>query len=72
MKIYIYIIIVIIIYFYIVKNNLYTLTNIQHIYFWGIISIILLLCYLFIKEKRFIYKVLKNINSVDKKGYYLI
>ena len=70
MKIYIYLIINIIIYFYILQKNLYVLTNLHHIYFWGIISIILLIIYLMKYHKYHFYKFLQNINDVHKKPYY--
>ena len=70
MKIYIYLIIAIIIYFYILQKNIYVLTNMHHIYFWGIISIILLIIYLMKYHKYHFYKFLQNINDVHKKPYY--
>ena len=70
MKIYIYIIIAIIIYFYIIKNQTYILTREHHMYFWGAIAIILLLCYLMKYHKYHMYKFFKNLNDVDKKPYY--
>ena len=70
MKIYIYLIIAIIIYFYILQKNIYVLTNLHHIYFWGTISIILLIIYLMKYQKYHFYKFLQNINDVHKKPYY--
>ena len=55
MKIYFYIIIAIIIYFYIFKYNIYILERNHHIYFWGVIGCILLLCYLIKYHKYHIY-----------------
>lgn len=70
MKIYIYLIISIIIYFYIIKNNIYTLSTNHHMYFWGTIFIILLIIYLLKYHKYHFYKFLQNINEVNKKPYY--
>ena len=70
MKIYIYIIIAIIIYIYIIKNQTYILTREHHMYFWGIIGILLLLCYLMKYHKFHMYKFLYNIKQVDDKPYY--
>ena len=70
MKIFFYIIISIIIYFYIFRNNIYILERNHHIYFWGTIGIILLLCYLMKYHKYHMYKFLYNIKQVDDKPYY--
>ena len=72
MKIYFYIIIAIIIYIYILRNNIYILERNHHIYFWGVIGIILLLCYLMKHHKYHMYKFLYNIKNVDDKPYYYI
>ncbi len=70
MKIFFYIIISIIIYFYIFTNNIYILERHHHIYFWGTIGFILLLCYLMKYHKFHMYKFLYNIKQVDDKPYY--
>ncbi len=70
MKIFFYIIISIFIYFYIFTNNIYILERYHHIYFWGTIGFILLLCYLMKYHKFHMYKFLYNIKQVDDKPYY--
>ena len=70
MKIFIYLTIAIIIYFYILQKNIYVLTNLHHIYFWGSIAIILLIIYLMKYHKYHVYKFLQNMKDVDKKPYY--
>ena len=72
MKVYIYIIISILIYLYIIKNNTYILTRDHHLYFWGIIVIILLLGYLMRYQKYHMYKFLKNLKEIDEKPYFYI
>lgn len=70
MKIFIYLTIAIIIYLYILQKNIYVLTNLHHIYFWGAIAIILLIIYLMKYHKYHVYKFLQNMKDVDKKPYY--
>lgn len=70
MKIFIYITIAIITYFYILKNNIYTIERNHHLYFWGIIGSILIICYLMKYHKYHMYKFLYNMKKVDEKPYY--
>ena len=72
MKILIYIIISILIYIYIMKNNTYILTRNHHLYFWGTIIGILILCYFMKYHKYHVYKFFKNLKEIDEKPYYSI
>jgi hypothetical protein len=70
MKIYIYIIIAIVIYLYIIKNDIYIIDRTHHMYFWGIIGGILLICYLMRFHKYHLYKFFYNMKKVDDKPYF--
>ena len=70
MKIYIYIIIAIVIYLYILKNDIYVIDRTHHMYFWGSIGAILLICYLMKYHKYHMYKFFYNMKKVDDKPYY--
>ena len=70
MKIFLYIIIAIFIYLYIIKKQYIIFTRIHHIYFWGTIASILLLCYFMKYHKFYMYKFFYNLKQIDEKPYF--
>ena len=52
------------------KNDTYILTRNHHIYFWGTIIGILILCYFMKYHKYHVYKFFKNLKEIDEKPYY--
>ena len=70
MRIIYYIIILIGIYIYIIRNNIYEISNKEHIYFWVTIGSILLLTYLFKYHKFHLYKFFYNLKKIDQKPYF--
>ena len=46
------------------------LTRNHHLYFWGTITAILILCYFMKFHKYHVYKFIKNLKKIDEKPYY--